>query len=832
MNTSSTLLDSFLTFGDLLKYLRRRARLTQSELAAAVGYSREQIAKLENHQRRPDPTIVAARFVSALDLQYETDWSARLLYLAETAREAQLADSLLPIALAPVNFPVPLTRFIGRTREMEEVQRLLKATRLLTLVGTGGAGKTRLALEVGAVVAPLFADGVWLMELAALTEPAGISTRLTALFGLPAESNRALEVTLTHYLRGKHLLLILDNCEHLLAACASLAQTLLQAAPGLIILSTSREPLGMLGETVWRIPSLALPDHDEISTVAQSEAVRLFVDRATAARPAFALTAQIAPSVAQICRRLDGIPLALELAASRVRMLSVEQIAARLDDRFQLLATDGANRTALPRHQTLRALVDWSYALLTETEQRLLRWLAVFVGGWALEAAETVTQSLFPIAEVFDTLADLIDKSLVVVEEHATETRYHLLETIRAYAGARLIEAGELNAARDAHLRWGVQFAERAGSYLRGPQQRFWYQRCEAERENIQAALNWAVEREQATSALRLIGALWYFWFWRGPWQASVERAQAALALRPQLPTRERAWALIGASELAGRGGDFAQYVTWLAEGTALAEALHDDACLRWARLTFTMQMEDYAEAARRLAECAVQARAAGDDWQAAEALFMLGDRARGVGELLQAETAYTQSAALYRRVGDQDMLANPLGNLGRLALERGDDVQAQAAFEESIALFRAANNRLGVANWQIQLARLAVRREAYAQARNVLAECLPIFQDIGDKEALADGLIVGAGLAQSTQHAHRAVKLLAAASVLLENSDWLHRVVDASGYADYEHCRAAARAQLDAATFEAAWAVGLTMTAGEAIEQAVTQASEPAEIG
>jgi non-specific serine/threonine protein kinase len=354
------------------------------------------------------------------------------------------------------NLPLQLTSFVGREQALAEVGQLLATTRLLTLTGAPGVGKTRLALQVADEMWDAYADGVWLVELAALADPALVPQAVAAVLGVQEPPGRPLLGTLAEALRAQQVLLVLDNCEHLLAACATLADQLLRAGPHLEILATSREALAVAGETTWRVPSLAVPadapaSGDGGATLVECEAVRLFVARACAAVPSFTLTERNAGAVGHVCRRLDGIPLALELAAARVRALPVEQLAVRLDDRFRLLA--GGSRAALPRQQTLRAAVDWSYALLPEAEQVLLRRLAVFAGGWTLEAAEAVCagDGLAP-ENVLELLVELVNKSLVLAEEAGGERRFRLLETLRQYAWEKLQAAGEEAAVRGRHL--------------------------------------------------------------------------------------------------------------------------------------------------------------------------------------------------------------------------------------------------------------------------------------------------------------------------------------------------------------------------------------------
>jgi predicted ATPase len=387
------------------------------------------------------------------------------------------------------NLPSRLTSFVGREQEIAEVGALLEAHRLVTLVGAPGVGKTRLSLQVAAAVLDRFRDGVWLVELAPLADPALVPPAVADVLGVREQPGRPLTVTLAEQLRARHLLVLLDNCEHLIGAVAALAEMVLHSCPGLRVLATSREPLTIDGEVTRRVPSLTVPDVERlrvvgqataaasVASLAEAEAVRLFVERAGAVASSFALTARNAAVVAQICARLDGIPLALELAAARVRALSVEQIAVRLDDRFRLLT--GGSRTALPRQQTLRGAVDWSYDLLSESEQSLLRRLAVFAGGFTLEAAEHVGSGQSEAgggdssAGLLDLLTALVDKSLVQVEGGADgERRYRLLETFRQYGLKKLAEHGDLAATRCHHRDYFLAFAEEALPHLTGPGQK------------------------------------------------------------------------------------------------------------------------------------------------------------------------------------------------------------------------------------------------------------------------------------------------------------------------------------------------------------------------
>ncbi|HET7376330.1 MAG TPA: adenylate/guanylate cyclase domain-containing protein, partial [Anaerolineae bacterium] len=444
----------------------------------------------------------------------------RLKDILRTEHLYQLSVPDLPAEFPPLNtletfnhnLPVQLTSFIGRNKEIDEVKQLVAAHRIVTLTGTGGAGKTRLSLQVGAECLNEFSNGVWLAELAPVTDPTLVPQTLISIFNLRQDSHRTALEILIEYLRTKTLLILLDNCEHLIDACAKISEALLQACPTLRILASSREALGIAGEVAYRVPSLATPNLEHLPAfekLLEIDSIRLFIERATIAKADFTLTHENAPFVAQICARLDGIPLAIELAAARVKVLSAEQIAARLDDRFRLLT--GGSRTALPRQQTLRAMIDWSYSLLSEQEITLFRRLAVFVGGWTLEAAESVCGEERNGADVLDLLTRLVDKSLVFIEESTGEIRYHRLETIRQYSREKFFETDEVEAVRDRHLDYYVQFAELADEKLKGGDQVVWQNRMSAEQDNLRAALDWGLSR-RPDSALRIAGAANLFW--------------------------------------------------------------------------------------------------------------------------------------------------------------------------------------------------------------------------------------------------------------------------------------------------------------------------------
>jgi predicted ATPase/class 3 adenylate cyclase len=449
----------------------------------------------------------------------------------------------------PNNLPLALTSFVGRAAEQAEILALLLSgsSRIITLTGVGGTGKTRLALQVAGELLERIADGVWLIELAAVSDPAQLASTVAATLAVREEPGRAMRDTLTDHLRDRAAVLILDNCEHLLAGCAELAEHLLRQCGSLLVLATSREALGIPGEVAWNVPSLTLPPAaGDLDQVLQSEAAQLFIERAAAANRAFKGTPDSASAVAQICRRLDGIPLALELAAGRIKSLRVEEVAARLDDRFRLLA--GGSRTALPRQRTLLGTIDWSHSLLSEPERELLRRLSVFAGGWTLESAEAVCAD--GSGNVLELLSGLVAKSLVVFDGGAG--RYHMLETIRQYAGDRLLDAGEGDEYRARHLAHFASLANEAGAKLQGAGLSGAMALLDAERDNLRAALGWALEQGEphVIAGGELVRALGDFWGLRGQhYEARDWHRRAIEVVREPGPLRARLLERFGSFE-------------------------------------------------------------------------------------------------------------------------------------------------------------------------------------------------------------------------------------------------------------------------------------------
>ena len=669
----------------------------------------------------------------------------RLRDLARPQHLFQVAAQDMPMEFPPLrsldnlphNLPIQLTSFVGRGREIAEVRERLATARQLTLTGTGGVGKTRLALEVAARVLEDFHDGVWWVDLSTLSEVALLPQAVAAILNVQEETGRPLTASLADYLLHKKVLLILDNCEHLAEACAQLTESLLRRCPDLRVLATSRETLGMAGEAVYRVPSLSLPEARRLpgfDQLIQYEAVRLFAERAALIQPEFALRPDNAEAVARICGHLDGIPLAIELAAARVKALSVEAIAARLGDRFRLLT---GGRTALPRHQTLRAVMDWSHDLLPEPERALLRRLAVFAGGFSLAAAVGVAKDGDEI-ETLDLLARLVDKSLVTVDQHAADLRYRLLETVRQYGREKLLGAGDADDAQRRHGDFFLALAERAEPELHQASQTIWLDRLEIEHDNLRAALEWALGLQGDETGLRLAAALAPYWHARGylaegrDW---LDRARAReLPRTPSLTLK----AMLAAARLAFAQDDFAGTKTLLDEAVPLARAEGDRRALTLALGWLghaTWHVGDRAQGVAFCQESHVLARGADDPWTVAVVFIEVATVAVHEGDHEKARPLIEESLHRFRTIGDTAGVASCLYQLGSLALTRSDFRRAAALIEESLALQRQLGRKPSVAASLGRLGRIALLQGQYDRAVAFLENSAVLAAELGKQE-------------------------------------------------------------------------------------------------
>ena len=608
-------------------------------------------------------------------------------------------DTTAPTPVAAL--PIPLTSLIGRAHELAEIETLLASNRLLTLTGAGGSGKTRLALAIAERVAPRY-DAVAWIELAPLSDPALLTQHVATALGISEAAGGTLAQALVDALRDRATLLVLDNCEHLLDATSGLADTVLRGCPRLTILATSRQALGVSVEAAWLVPLLGVPAADaSLEQLAECDAVRLFVDRARGAMPGFVLDAKNARAVVAICRRLEGLPLAIELAAARVRVLHPQQIGERLDDAFRLLAS-GA-RTALPRHRTLRGVIEWSHALLTIDEQCLFARLAVFANGFNLEQAERIC-ALDGIAEeeVLDLVAGLADKSLVLVDTSAGEARYRLLETVRQYAHERLVASGELEIVRRRHAEYFLEVAEDAQPrLLGGAQDLALVARLELEDGNFRAAAEWCEEDDARTEhAMRFGAALYWLWYIRGHFTEGRQRFERAFARDVELSPLVRAKALTALGSVMLWQGDFGPAIRTSEQAVALLREADDRYWLTNALMHLGAALDlsgDHARAGPILQESVDHCRVLGSSVLTCVCLYWRGLSAQMCGDLALARESFEQAVWIGRELCNSAGIAHPLYRLGWLECDAGNLVVAHGHFRESLPLLLAVNDRWGI---------------------------------------------------------------------------------------------------------------------------------------
>ena len=726
------------------------------------------------------------------------------------------------------NLPAQLSSFIGREHEIAEAQKLLSSTRILTFIGPGGTGKTRLCLQVATEQFSEFKDGVWLIELAQLADSTYVLSTIASTFNLRELQGVRLIDTVTDYLRGKQLLLVLDNCEHLIETCAQFSDHFLHACPKLKIITSSREALGINGETVYHVPSLSLPSAQggRSKGLMDYEATRLFTERAIKANPQFMLTKDNTPHVAQICERLDGIPLAIELAAARVKLFTPQQIAERLDDRFKLLT--GGSRTALPRQQTLRALIDWSYLTLNEMEQDVLRRLAVFSGGWIFEAAESVAGEM----EAMDGLSGLVNKSLVHVEEQEGESRYRYLETIRQYAMEKLLESGEAVNARNRHLAHFMEVSRRAEEHFGTVQRLPWMNRLEVEHDNIRSALGWALE-SNPESALQMVCVLSLFWLSRGyitegcNWcQAAISRADA-LSLAGPNTDQTRAQAYTALAMLSVNRGDHHTGQIAAKQSVALARQLDDKLTLLHALnfLGFTSAfLGDVTLAFDSLHESEDICRKLGYREELAnvlQALAYVTMEVHGSQAAEQLQSYMEESLALSQGSVDPEAAVRTEGLLARLAFFRGDLPEARKHADLMLDLHREMGDQLSVTGHQSEMAHAARQLGNFEEALALYRETIQGWQEIGHRGAVAHQLECFAFIAKAQEQGERAVKLMSAAEALRAASTSPGTPQERI---EYDRELAGLRAGMDEKTFNWLWAEGQSMDMEQAIELALKE--------
>ena len=735
------------------------------------------------------------------------------------------------------NLSAPLTSFVGREHDLAEVGRLLATTRLLTLIGTGGCGKTRLALEVARGLVDVYADGVWLVELAELADSRLVPGAVTRVLGMREDPDRSLLDSLSDALRARQMLLVLDNCEHLLDACAPLVETLLSSSPGLRVLATSREPLGAMGELRWSVPSLSTPPPGTLPPAERAGAygaVRLFVERARYRQPGFDVSpAGNMRAVVEICRQLDGIPLAIELATSRLPVLSVQQIATRLDDSLRLLS--GGDRTAARRHRSLRGMLDWSYDLLSEPERDLFARLAVFAGSWTLEAAEAVgpggTIGHVGAEDVLELLSLLVDRSLMQVEAgHAGTVRYRLLESVRQYARERLAERGEADAARRQHATFFLALAEAAEPELIGPDQAAWMERLEREHDNLRAALSWSPEQGERELGARLAAALWRFWWIRGHLSEGRQWLSQALASADAVSPAVRARALRGAGMLALTQSAYAEAAVLLEQSLALFRQLGDEHGAGNALSNIATLLSSQGEYHRARAieeEGLALSRRLGDKRGVSISLSQLGVFSYYLGDYEAAARYWEESLPLDREREDLYSLAITLNNLGEMARDHGSLDQALGRFEEAVALFRELDARSSMAQSLQSFAELRLKRHEYEQAAALLGESLLLARELGIPQSIAFCLESFAKLAAVQGWPERAARLFGAAEGLREASG---ASLSPGERSSLQPSIDSARSPLADDVWTAVWAEGKAMSLEQATEYALSmpEVSQP----
>ena len=676
----------------------------------------------------------------------------RLRDLVQPEELFQLSHADLPSEFPPLrslaafthNLPAQVTELIGREEDVAEVRARLGETRLVTLTGAGGAGKTRLALQVGAELLGAYPDGVWFIELAAISDASLLPQAILSTLGIREQPQKSLLAAAVDSLQGKRVLLILDNCEHLVDACAEVAAAVLAACADASVLATSREALRAEGEVLWRVPSLSVPERAgdadlPVATLTQFAATRLFIERAGAVKPGFTVTDDNAPTVAEICLRLDGIPLAIELAAARINVLSPEQIEERLDDRFRLLT--GGRRTALPRHQTLRAAVEWGYELLSDQERQLFDRLSVFTGGFTLEAAEAVcVGDSVAEADVLDLVDGLMSKSLVAPQEAGHGTRYRMLASLRVYGQERLAGAGETDAVRRRYAEHWLAFVDAAGPGITGPDQAVWLRRLATDHDNLREALAWALEAD-IDLGCRLVNGLTRFWDVRCHWAEGREWLGRYVATPGMADPRIKADGLNSLGMFAARQGDVDEAVELCKRSLETAKAAGYLPGIGHAMGSLGFIAHDQGEfetAVDRYKESLGIRRQTGDHYGEARSLHGLGTVAHGQADHATAQRRYKESLKISRRIGDSSGIALTLGNLGNLAREQGRIEEARALLEESLEIRNGLGDLHGVAGMLGTLGLVAHQEGDVGAARTHMEGAAATFRQLGASVHLA----------------------------------------------------------------------------------------------
>ena len=722
--------------------VNRAARIMGAAHGGQVLLS-QRLFELVRHRLPAQATVLDLGVVRLRDLA-----GAERVYQLVHPQLRQHFPALRGLEGTPNNLPRQASSFVGRERELAEVNALMQETALLTLVGAGGLGKTRLALRVAAAAMNDFPDGIWFVDLAPVSDATLLPQVLADIVGVKEEVGRPVVEAVAKYIANLKLLLILDNCEHLVDACADLAMHLLRAGPMVKLLATSREPLRISGEATYPVPALAVPEPGQpiaLAALGEYEAVRLFVDRAVAVNPSFRLTEQNAAAVTDICKRLDGIPLALELAAARVRAFSAETIAERLGDRFQLLT--GGDRTAMPRQQTLRAAIDWSYDLLTDSERAVLRRLSVFAGGWTLDAAEVVgTSSDIVAADVVDLLGHLVDKSLVIARAGTRGIRYHLLETVRQYGSEKLRLAGESDLHRDAHLEHFRQLAEVAEPRLRDAGQGEWLGRLQAESDNLRAALEWACSAGRTRSGLALARVLGFFWHIRSDWSEGrywlqrVEESPDA-ADHPD----DLAWVLYFAGVMAMFLSDTERSTRCLTRSLAVARACGNRRCAAYAldwQGVCAMMAGDFELADARFAECEIIFREIRDRWGTAFSTWHAAETRIARDDADGALALWEQSLAIFQQLGDEHRAGTVLCEVGICVARNGEIQRGADMMRQALRIAYQRGAKFGIANALWNLAEAVASDGDPQSGQQLLLAAVALYDALGTLRSRGPGVL------------------------------------------------------------------------------------------
>jgi len=716
--------------------------------------------------------------------------------------------------IIPNNLPLQLTSFIGREKEIEEIRKLINANRMVTLTGSGGTGKTRLSVEVGAQELASFVHGVWLVELAPLSDPEQIIPALAIVFGLQELPTAPLTNLVFDYLRDKKLLLLLDNCEHMIQACARLADNLLHQCAGIRILASSREALGIAGEVAYHTPSLA-----------SSESVLLFAERARALNTNFHLTEANASPIAQICSRLDGIPLAIELAAARTKLLSVEQIAARLDDLFRLLV--GGSRTALPRQQTLRALIDWSYDLLSEEEKTLFRIASVFVSGWTLDAIETVADQ----PNVIENLEQLVNKSLVVTEERESEMRYFLLETIRQYAREKLFDAKQVQVTRDRHFLYFDALSETMWDVFRSSDMIGWRHRADDEAENFRAAIEWGLDRHPE-DALHLAAYYCVISSWVGKQAEGMALIQVALARVRSLPPEEDrvhlhrkkliARALFTQGMVGMGQGNMQLVIDALQEAIVLSRETGDKLILGYSLEMFYVATNFIhtpggPEAAQEGLK--IFSEEIHDSWGLSMAYQNMVRLAAEKGDLTEKKKYFNKLKELLKEVPLSFQAGLFFLGMGMAESAQGNYEEARQLFEDGLRIFERIENKNFQTAMKSELGHIARHTGDLEQAREIYQKTLASWQDLGNRAAISHQLECFGFLAIADEYPQRAARLLGASEALREQT---RSIMTDHELVEYDQAILRLRSMLIPEELNSLWSKGRAMTMEEAIQLAL----------